>query len=179
MVIDMTGDNLDRFGRRFTDEPSVSPYTIRDAPLGTSRHVRIVGIGAGASGINLVRTLRLNLVDYEVVIYERNADVGGTWFEQQYPGCRCDVPSHSYQFSWRPKHDWSNFFSPADEIRSYLRQTYEDERMEDSIKTLHQVTSARWDEDSATWQLVVQNLQTGQAFEDHADFLINGTGILK
>lgn len=62
------------------------PYAIREEPLGTTKHVRIVGIGAGASGINMVRTLRRNLTNYEHVIYEKNEKVGGTWFENTYPG---------------------------------------------------------------------------------------------
>lgn len=76
-----------------------SVYEVTEQPLGTTRHIRLVTIGAGASGINLIRTLRLHLTDYEHVVYEKNAKVGGTWFENRYPGCRCDIPSHNYQFS--------------------------------------------------------------------------------
>lgn len=165
--------------------PAVKPqqpdtaYTFEEQPLGTARHVRIVGIGAGASGLNMIRTLRLNLSNYDIVVYEKNADVGGTWFENRYPGCRCDVPSHSYQFSWRPKKDWTNFFAAAEEIEEYLCKICDEERMRDSIKTSHQVVSARWNEKDGLWELVVRNLETGEEFSDHATFLVNGTGILK
>lgn len=163
-----------------TKPPQTSgTYKVREQPLGSTRHIRIVAIGAGASGLNLIRTLRLNLSDYEITVYEKNADVGGTWLENRYPGCRCDVPSHSYQFSWRKKKDWSNFFSSAGEICDYLRQVCDEEGMRDSIKTLHQVVSARWNEEGGRWELVVQNLETGEEFNDHADFLVNGSGILK
>lgn len=162
-------------------EPSgpAATYTVREQPLGSTRHIRIVGIGAGASGLNLIRTLRLNLTDYEVVIYEKNTDVGGTWLENRYPGCRCDIPSHSYQFSWRPKKNWTNFFSGADEIGEYLCQVCDEEGMRDSIKTSHQVVSAKWNEDDGKWELVVRNLETGEEFNDYATFLVDGTGILK
>jgi len=154
-------------------------YTVQEKPLGSTRHIRIVGIGAGASGLNLLRTLRLNLTDYEVTIYEKNADVGGTWFENRYPGCRCDVPSHSYQFSWRQKKDWTNFHSGAEEIGSYLCRVCDEEGMRESIQTSHQVHSAWWDERRGHWELVVRDLQTGEEFGDIANFLVDGTGILK
>jgi cation diffusion facilitator CzcD-associated flavoprotein CzcO len=154
-------------------------YTVQEQPLGSTRHIRIVGIGAGASGLNLIRTLRLNLSDYEAVIYEKNADVGGTWLENRYPGCKCDVPSHSYQFSWRRKKDWTNFFSGAEEIGEYLCRVCDEEGMRDSIKTLHQVVSAQWDEKDGQWELVVRNLETGEEFGDYANFLVDGSGILK
>ncbi|KAK0618273.1 hypothetical protein B0T17DRAFT_331851 [Bombardia bombarda] len=181
MVIEMSGNRLTRLDHAFGDDPS-SPepprYTVREQPLGSTRHIRIIGIGAGASGLNMLRTLWLNLTDYEVTIYEKNADVGGTWFENRYPGCRCDIPSHSYQFSWRPKHDWENFFSSAEEIGDYLRQVCDEEKMGDSIKTLHQVVSARWNEKDGLWNLEIQNLQTGEVIKDSAHFVVDGSGIL-
>ncbi len=168
-------------GHSAAAEPSQAgaAYTVREQPLGSARHVRIVGVGAGASGLNLIRTLRLNLSDYEVTIYEKNADVGGTWLENRYPGCRCDVPSHSYQFSWRQKKDWTNFFAGAEEIGDYLCRVCDEEGMRDSIKTLHQVTSAQWNEKDGQWELAVKNLETGEQFSDYATFLVDGTGILK
>lgn len=154
-------------------------YKVQEQPLGTARHIRIVGIGAGASGLNLIRTLRLNLNNYELVVYEKNTDVGGTWLENRYPGCRCDVPSHSYQFSWRPKKDWTNFHSTADEIGEYLCKICDEEGMRDSIKTSHEVLSAKWNEGEGEWELTIRNLETGEEFGDHATFLVNGSGILK
>ncbi|EPE08161.1 phenylacetone monooxygenase [Ophiostoma piceae UAMH 11346] len=156
-----------------------SAYAVKEVPLGTTKPIRIVGIGAGASGINMIRTLREKLHDnYEHVVYEKNDDVGGTWYESRYPGCRCDIPSHNYQFSWRPNRAWSSFFSPAEEIGAYLCRICEDEGMKDAIKTRHEVVEARWDEAKGRWLLTVANLATGDKFDDYADFLINGSGIL-
>ncbi|CAK7202767.1 hypothetical protein SEUCBS139899_005494 [Sporothrix eucalyptigena] len=159
---------------------STPAYTIKEAPLGTTRQIRIVGIGAGASGINMVRTLKLRLKDnYDHVVYEKNTGVGGTWHENRYPGCRCDIPSHNYQFSWRPNREWTNFFSPAEEINAYLCRICEDEGMSDSvIKTEHEVISAHWNEAQGRWLLVVAHLRTGEQFSDYADFLIDASGIL-
>lgn len=163
-----------------TNDNGIHPtYTIREQPLGTPKPIRIVCIGAGVSGINLIRTLRLNLTEYELEIYEKNEQVGGTWFENRYPGCKCDVPSHCYQYSWRPNKEWSNFFAPAEEIGGYLRQVCEEENMMDSIKLRHQVTAAWWDELRGVWALKVLDLRTGVEFDDEANFLVNACGILK
>ncbi|KAK7988530.1 Cytochrome c oxidase polypeptide 5 [Apiospora arundinis] len=161
-----------------TSHTAKAPYTVVEKPLGSTKHVRIVGIGAGASGLNLVRTLRKQLTDYELVIYEKNHDVGGTWLENRYPGCRCDVPSHNYQFSWRPNPEWSNFFAPAEEIRQYLCRICEEENMRESIKTQHRVSGAWWDEARGLWDLNVLNLTTGEEFRDEANFIVDGSGVL-
>lgn len=158
---------------------STTMYTVKEQPLGAPKHLRIICIGAGVSGINLLRTLRLNLQDYEAVIYEKNEDVGGTWFENRYPGCKCDIPSHCYQYSWRQNTEWTNFFAPAGEIGAYLCRVCKEEDMMASIRLLHQVVAAQWDEASGLWRVTVRNLQTGEEFEDAANFLINGCGILK
>ncbi|KAG8165099.1 hypothetical protein KVR01_005374 [Diaporthe batatas] len=166
-------------GHAHTNGNGVHPvYAVVDQPLGTSKPIRIVCIGAGVSGINLLRTLRLNLTDYEAQIYEKNENVGGTWFENRYPGCRCDIPSHNYQYSWRPNKQWSNFFAPAREIGDYLCQVCKEENMMPSIKLQHRVNSARWEETRGVWLLRVSDLQTGVEFDDEANFLINASGIL-
>jgi hypothetical protein len=182
----MSQPNLTHFARRPHQDPPTPPsiadmgdYAVREEPLGSSKHIRIVGIGAGASGINMVRTLRRSLKNFDHIIYEKNAGVGGTWHENRYPGCRCDVPSHNYQFSWRPKKDWSNFFSPAEEINDYLSQVCEEENMTDVIKLRHQVVGAAWNDGKSLWELRIRNLATGEEFTDSANFLVDATGILK
>lgn len=161
--------------------PPTSVYSIKEAPLGAPKHLRIVTIGAGASGINLIRTLRNTLPagTFEHVVYEKNKDVGGTWYENRYPGCRCDVPSHDYQFSWRKNPEWSNFFAPAAEINAYLCRICDDEDMRSVIKTAHSVRGARWVEEEGMWHLDVTDLASGTIIEDKAHFLIDATGILK
>jgi cation diffusion facilitator CzcD-associated flavoprotein CzcO len=158
---------------------SAEPYQISEKPIGAGKHIRIVGIGAGASGLNMIRTLRKMLTDYELTIYEKNDDVAGTWHENRYPGCKCDVPSHNYQFSWRPNPEWSNFFAPAEEIRRYLCHLCQEENMMDSIKIQHQVAGAFWDEGRGVWNLNIKNLATGEEFHDEANFVLDGSGILK
>lgn len=64
------------------EEPS-EPYVVTEAPLGTPRRVRVIMVGAGASGLNMARHMELHMENYEIVIYEKNAGVGGTWFENR------------------------------------------------------------------------------------------------
>lgn len=154
-------------------------YSVSETPLGTTRHVRIVTVGAGASGINMIRTVRENLTDYEHVVYEKNPSIGGTWYENRYPGCMCDIPAHNYQFSWRHNPSWSTFFAGAQEIEKYLCTVCEEEEMGSSIKTSHEVKKAVWDDEKAVWELEVQNLETGERFSDYGHFLLDATGILK
>ncbi|RDL40506.1 Uncharacterized protein BP5553_00485 [Venustampulla echinocandica] len=158
--------------------PSTSAYAIREEPLGSVRHVRVVTIGAGASGLNMIRTLRNRLTNFEHVVYEKNPKVGGTWYENRYPGCKCDIPSHSYQFSWKPNPSWTSFFSPAEEIQQYLCRLCDEEKLDKSILTSHKVVRAEWDEEQGIWKLQVQNLVTNTIFDDYCHFLLDASGIL-
>jgi cation diffusion facilitator CzcD-associated flavoprotein CzcO len=159
--------------------PINSMYTVVEKPLGSARPIRIVTIGAGASGINMIKTLRDSLADYEHVVYEKNPEVGGTWYENRYPGCTCDIPSHNYQFSWKHNPSWSSFYAPAPEIEEYLCKVCEDKNLWPDIKLLHSVEYARWDEGKGVWELKVRNLSNGEVFDDFCHFLLDATGILK
>jgi len=156
-----------------------SDYAVLEQPIGTTRRLRVACVGAGMSGMNMIRTLRLHLTNYEHVVYEKNPQVGGTWYENRYPGCKCDVPSHNYQFSWRPNPEWSEFFSPASEIQEYLCRVCEEEKMGEVIKFEHLVNRAEWREETGTWRLSVLNQRTNETFEDYCHFLLDGSGILK
>jgi hypothetical protein len=70
-------------------------YRISEQPLFTKRRVRLVCVGAGASGLQVAYKAERVLKDVDIQIYEKNKDVGGTWLENRYPGCTCDIPSHS------------------------------------------------------------------------------------
>lgn len=72
-----------------TETPSLS---IKDTPVENFRKMRVVVIGAGFSGIYLGVRIPQRLRNVELAIYEKNDDVGGTWYENRYPGCACDIP---------------------------------------------------------------------------------------
>lgn len=86
-------------------------YKIWEKPIGEPCPIRVITIGAGASGLNLARQIDTHMKSVEHVVYEKNAEVGGTWFENRYPGCACDIPSHNYQFTWAPSPEWNYLYA--------------------------------------------------------------------
>ena len=114
--------------------------------------VDIAIVGAGFSGLGMAIRLRAQGID-DFVILERNADVGGTWWANTYPGCACDVPSHLYSFSFAPNPDWSRTYSPQPEIRAYLERIAREHDLYRSIRLGTSLTGADWDEDAGRWRL--------------------------
>ena len=78
----------------------------------------VLVIGAGMSGI--LAGIRLQEHGIPYLIIEKNAGVGGTWYENTYPGCRVDVGNHFYCYSFEPNNDWSEFFARQPELRRYF-----------------------------------------------------------
>ncbi len=70
-------------------------YRITEQPLHHRRSIRLVCVGAGAGGLQIAYKAERLLKDVQIQIYEKNSDIGGTWLENRYPGCACDIPSHS------------------------------------------------------------------------------------
>jgi cation diffusion facilitator CzcD-associated flavoprotein CzcO len=128
-------------------------------------------IGSGFSGIGLAIRLRQEGVE-DFVVLERNEGVGGTWWANTYPGCACDVPSHLYSFSFAPNPAWTRTYSRQPEIRAYLRRVVDEFGVSPHIRLSCEVTSARWDEDAARWQL-----ETSQG-PVRAQVLVSGAGPL-
>lgn len=131
---------------------------------------RIVIIGAGMAGIAAAVKLRQAGLD-DFVIYEKAADVGGTWRENTYPGVACDVPSHLYSYSFSPNSEWSHVFSPGAEIHAYLREVSAEHQLDPQIVLGGEVTEAEWREER--WRL-----RTRDGSEDVADIVIAATGVL-
>jgi cation diffusion facilitator CzcD-associated flavoprotein CzcO len=117
---------------------------------------RIAIVGTGFSGIGMaIRLLREGETDF--VLLERAEDIGGTWRDNTYPGCRCDVPSHLYSFSFAPNPNWSSTFSPQPEILDYLRDVATRHGVLPHVRFNTELESARWDEPEARWRLETSN----------------------
>ena len=112
--------------------------------MNEQQEIEIAIVGSGFSGLAMASRLRRSGRD-DFVILERAREVGGTWRENTYPGCRCDVPSHVYSFSFAPNPDWSSTFSAQPEIRDYLRHVAADEGLLEHVRFGCEVESARWD----------------------------------
>ena len=92
----------------------------RKADVAPDVDFRVVIIGAGMSG--LLAAHRLRQAGVAFVILEKNDDVGGTWLENSYPGCRVDNPNHNYSYSFAQRHDWPLHFSTQDVLLDYFRR---------------------------------------------------------
>lgn len=114
-------------------------------------HHRVVIIGAGFGGIGA--SIKLAEQGIEHVILEKLDDVGGTWLSNQYPGCRCDVPSHLYSFSFALNPEWSDSYSLQPEIWRYLKKVAVDRGVVDRVRFGCKVDVARWDEAAKHWTL--------------------------
>lgn len=108
-------------------------------------------IGAGMSGIAAAHRLRQAGVD--VTILEKNDDVGGTWFENAYPGCRVDIQSHFYSYSFAQVADWPQWHSQQPVLLDYFRECVERFGLADAIRLSTEVVEARWLDDEQVWAL--------------------------
>jgi cation diffusion facilitator CzcD-associated flavoprotein CzcO len=117
----------------------------------TPAHVRVAIVGTGFAGLGAAIALQQEGVEH--VILERAHDVGGTWRDNTYPGCRCDVPSHLYSFSFAPNPDWTETYSPQPEIQAYLRDTAERFGVVERVRFGHELQRATWDAQARRWLL--------------------------
>jgi cation diffusion facilitator CzcD-associated flavoprotein CzcO len=147
-------------------EPTSDP-TQEKAPV----HTRALIIGTGFSGLGMGIALQRQGVDF--LILEKAADVGGTWRDNCYPGCACDIPSHLYSFSFEPKPDWKHLFSFQDEIWDYLKGVTEKYGLRRYIVFNSLVDRAYWDDSEYRWHVF-----TADGQEYVAQFLISGAGAL-
>jgi cation diffusion facilitator CzcD-associated flavoprotein CzcO len=117
-----------------------------------SGDARVAIVGAGFSGLGLaIRLKQAGIHDF--VILERADDVGGTWRDNTYPGCACDVPSHLYSFSFAPNPNWSHIFARQPEILEYLRGCARRFGVLPHIRFGHDVQGAAWDDAAERWRL--------------------------
>lgn len=125
-----------------------------EKPAATDRDDPVVVVGAGASGIALGANLKKLGIPY--VIVEKNAEVGGTWLENRYPGCGVDTPNHAYSFSHGERYRWSRYFSPRDELADYMVRSADGFGIRPDIRFRTRVTAATWDEASKRWRISIE-----------------------
>ncbi|MGW7104387.1 flavin-containing monooxygenase [Streptomyces sp. NPDC054838] len=116
------------------------------------RDVRVVVVGAGFSGLGAA--IRLREAGFrDVLVLEKASRLGGTWRENTYPGCACDVPSTLYSYSFAPDPAWSRVFAGQEEILGYLAGTAERYGLAEVLRCGVRVHGARWDPAAGRWLL--------------------------
>ncbi|WP_264060371.1 flavin-containing monooxygenase [Mycobacterium montefiorense] len=152
----------------------MSRGTGSQAPL---REVRpatldVVVIGAGVSGLCIAHHLQRAGFSYRVL--EQAHDLGGTWRDNTYPGCGCDIPAPLYSFSFAQRADWSRLFASQPEILGYLHDVAAREGVTQHIDFATAVISARWQESRQCW-----TVQTSSGTVLECRYLVSATGLLR
>lgn len=125
---------------------------------------KVLIIGGGMSG--LLAAVRLQEAGIPFVLIEKNASVGGTWFENRYPGARVDVSNHLYCYSFEPAHHWTQYFAQQPELQKYFEDVATNHQLFDNMRLNTEVTSACFDDDTQLWQ--VKTRDAGGKEENYA-----------
>jgi 4-hydroxyacetophenone monooxygenase len=115
----------------------------------------VLVIGAGQSG--LLAGIRLAEAGIPFTIIEKNAGVGGTWYENSYPGARVDVGNHFYCYSFEPSNEWTEFFAQQPELQAYFESVMRRHGIEEHVRFETEVIGAVWNEDAAAWHVEIRN----------------------
>jgi cation diffusion facilitator CzcD-associated flavoprotein CzcO len=127
-------------------------------------------VGTGFSGLGMA--IRLKQAGFEdFTILERADDVGGTWRDNSYPGCACDVQSHLYSYSFEPNPGWSRMFAPQPEIKAYLQHCARKYGLLPHIRYNAELVRAEYDEKNALWNVTTR---AGETYS--ASVLVSGMG---
>ncbi len=140
-----------------------------EVKTGQPVRTRALVIGSGFSGLGMGIELQRRGVDF--LILEKADEIGGTWRDNTYPGCACDIPSHMYSFSFEPKADWTHMWSFQPEIQQYLLGVTDKYGLRRYIEFGAHVDRAMWDDDEKRWHVFSKD---GREFV--AQFLISGAG---
>ncbi|MEX3101301.1 MULTISPECIES: NAD(P)/FAD-dependent oxidoreductase [unclassified Streptomyces] len=134
-------------------------------------HVRVAVVGSGFGGLGAaVRLRREGITDF--VVLERADSVGGTWRDNTYPGCACDVPSHLYSFSFAPNPEWPRTFSGQGHIRAYLEKVADVFGIRPHLRFGSEVKRMVWNAERLCW-----DIETASG-ELSADMVVSATGPL-
>jgi 4-hydroxyacetophenone monooxygenase len=147
----------------------------RLADVAPDADFRVVIVGAGMSGLLVAH--RLQQAGVPFVILEKNDDVGGTWLENKYPGCRVDNPNHNYSYAFAQRHDWPLHFSTQDVLLDYFQRCADTFGLRDSIRFGTEVASAEWSDTDLRWTVRVRAAD-GSDESITADAVVSAVGQL-
>lgn len=125
---------------------------MRTTPSTDSPDVEVTIVGGGFGGLCMALQLA-RAGQHDFVLLEQGDEVGGTWRDNHYPGCACDIPSHLYSFSFEPNPDWSRMYAGHAEIQAYLVACSHKHGVRQRIRLNTALTDARFDESRDLWQV--------------------------
>jgi cation diffusion facilitator CzcD-associated flavoprotein CzcO len=135
-------------------------------------NVDVLIVGAGFSGLCMgIKLLDAGMNSF--LIIEKSEDIGGTWWDNRYPGCACDIPSHLYSFSFAPSTEWSRMYPGQQEIHAYLKRCIERYGLAPYLRLNTRFREATWDESEGIWIATA-----GDGMRIRARVLVSGMGAL-
>ena len=135
-------------------------------------NVDVLIVGAGFSGICMgIKLLEAGMKSF--LIIEKSEDIGGTWRDNRYPGCACDIPSHLYSFSFAPSTEWTRMYPGQQEIHDYLKRCIEHYGLAPYLRLNTRFCEAVWDECEGIW-----NVTAADGMCIRARVLVSGMGAL-
>ncbi|NYT44300.1 NAD(P)/FAD-dependent oxidoreductase [Alcaligenaceae bacterium] len=155
-----------------TREISWQSNDARDA----ASEFKVLIIGAGMSGV--LAAIKLKRMGIPFVVIEKNDAVGGTWYENRYPGCGVDTPNHLYSYSFEPDHIWTQFFSKQKELQAYFERTVDRHGLRDNIRFNTEVVSAIYQDVDGSWEVVSRDRSTGEEVKYNVRAVISAVGQL-
>ena len=127
-----------------------------------NKNPSVAVIGAGLGG--LCAAIKLKEAGFDdVVILEKAGKVGGTWRDNSYPGCCCDVPVSLYQFSFAPSLGWSHIYPRAAEVQQYTETLADNFGLRSQLRLNEETKSAVWDDTRSIWKLTTSSGKTYEA----------------
>ncbi len=149
---------------RWRDRPSVERLA--------AHHVLIVGAGVCAIALGVA----LGHLGIPYTIVEKNAELGGTWWINRYPGCGVDTPNHSYSYSFGVRNSWTRYFCQREELLDYLKKVADEYGIRAHLRLNTELTASRWDERRCRW---ISTLKTGAGEENfESTVLVSAIGQL-
>jgi cation diffusion facilitator CzcD-associated flavoprotein CzcO len=134
--------------------------------------VDVLIVGGGFSGLCMgIKLLEAGMKSF--LIIEKSADIGGTWWDNRYPGCACDIPSHLYSFSFAPSTEWTRMYPGQQEIHAYLKRCVEKYALAPYLRLNTRFQEAVWDETAGVW-----NATACDGMRIRARVLVSGMGAL-
>jgi len=127
----------------------------REKPTASLGEFMVTIIGAGMSGLCMAIKLKQAGIPYRII--EKNPEVGGTWYENQYPACGVDTPNYFYAYSFDKNADWSGYFSKQPELLKYFNQCADKFSLRDQISFNTEVSSAIYDDSSHLWTITTRD----------------------
>ena len=136
------------------------------------QHVLIVGAGVCAIALGVA----LGRLGISYTIVEKNAELGGTWWINRYPGCGVDTPNHSYSYSFGSRNAWTRYFCQREELLAYLQKVADEYGIRKHLRVNTELTSSRWDEGKRRWISTLRTRDGEEIFE--STILVSAIGQL-